>query len=362
VTVASDLARRTFRKARERVPYVSGNYPYVVARLKAKKALLFPKEMYAKMLQMEVPAIARVLGEGEYRQEILALGARHSGVALIEKATRANLARVFPQILDFSEGDLKTMIARYLDRWDIANIKTAVRGKLFGASPEEIHDGMVPAGSFTDEFLRAMADAEDLGALGALLGDTIFWPAWRAGAGDNEFHLAGFEDALDWIFYKDFLDSIPGTTEPMKLFRNFVRREIDVVNLRTLLRLRGMSGKVQREVFLPGGYELSRERLRELAGLDLANTMNQLREYDFYPALSVHMEEVEQGKLSRALREVEKWHLREAARWSNLYPLTIVPILDYILAKSREVENIRIIARGKADGLSPEAIRELLVV
>ena len=68
--------RTGFKRARERVPIETGNYPYVTARLKAKRALLIPDEMYARMLQMEIPQIARLLGDGEYRQELLHLGAR----------------------------------------------------------------------------------------------------------------------------------------------------------------------------------------------------------------------------------------------------------------------------------------------
>ncbi len=357
-----DDYRSLLKKIREKVPFESGNYPYAVARVKAKKALLLPKDVYAKMLQMEVPEIARLLGEGEYRQEILALGNRYSGVALIEKATRENLAKVFTQIIEFSEGDLKTMVSHYLDRWDIANVKTAVRGKLYGASPEEIYDGMVPAGSFGADFLRTMAEAEDMEAVGGILADTPYYAAWRAGRSGKEFNLAGFEDALDWMDYYELLRAVTPTTEPTRLFHNFVRREIDVVNLRTLLRVRGMAGRIPRDVFLPGGYELSKEELRELATLDLPALLVRLREYDFHYALAPHLEEVEKGRLSRALREVEKWHLREATRWSHIYPLSIVPILDYVLAKTREVENIRIIARGRVDGLSPEAVRELLVI
>ena len=43
-------------------------------------------------------------------------------------------------------------------------------------------------------------------------------------------------------------------------------------------------------------------------------------------------------------------------------PLSVLVILDYIVRKDREVQNLRIIARGKESGLSPEVIRELLVI
>ncbi|MCK4455629.1 MAG: V-type ATPase subunit, partial [Thermoplasmata archaeon] len=61
-------------------------------------------------------------------------------------------------------------------------------------------------------------------------------------------------------------------------------------------------------------------------------------------------------------RALEKHHLKEASTYSHLHPLSILPVLDYLISKEIEVENIRIIARGKRDGLSESTIRDLLVI
>ncbi len=47
---------------------------------------------------------------------------------------------------------------------------------------------------------------------------------------------------------------------------------------------------------------------------------------------------------------------------SYLYPLSILPVLDYLLKKEREVRNLRAIVRGKQTGPSNEKIEELVVV
>jgi V/A-type H+-transporting ATPase subunit C len=49
-------------------------------------------------------------------------------------------------------------------------------------------------------------------------------------------------------------------------------------------------------------------------------------------------------------------------RFSYLYPLSVLPVLDYLLKKEREVYNLRAIIRGKQAGLSNEIIEELVVV
>jgi V/A-type H+-transporting ATPase subunit C len=62
------------------------------------------------------------------------------------------------------------------------------------------------------------------------------------------------------------------------------------------------------------------------------------------------------------MRALEKHILREATKHANIHPLSILPVLDYLLAKKSEVDNIRIIARGKEDGLDDETIKNLLII
>jgi len=47
---------------------------------------------------------------------------------------------------------------------------------------------------------------------------------------------------------------------------------------------------------------------------------------------------------------------------SNRYPLSVCPVLGYVLAKEREVDNIRAVARGREAGLGEDEISEELVI
>ena len=66
--LGEEFARR-YRWVRDRIPIDSGNYPYVTARVRAKRASLVPEETYGRLLQMSIPEIARFLGEREYKAE-----------------------------------------------------------------------------------------------------------------------------------------------------------------------------------------------------------------------------------------------------------------------------------------------------
>src|SRR5438128_3935028 len=185
-----------WRRVMRYLPIESGNYPYVTARVRAKKAALLSPDVYERMLQMEIPQIARVIGEGAYKAEVLALASRASGVDLIELATSRNLAAVFTQIIGFSEGELRQMIGWYLDRFDVQNIKTIVRGKLFGATPAEVMEDIVAAGSLRESFLESLIQLPTLEAAFDRLDGTIYAQALEALGGSPS-------DLKKWNLWED---------------------------------------------------------------------------------------------------------------------------------------------------------------
>ena len=358
-----DVARYV-KRLTNRIPLESGNYPYVTARVRAKKAALLTKDVYERMLQMEAPQIARILGEGAYKAEILALAARVSGVDLIELATSRNLAAVYTQIIGFSEGELRQMIGWYLDRFDVQNIKTIVRAKLFGATPAEVSEDIVAAGSMKESFLHSLAELPTLEEVFDHLGGTIYAQA-LASTGEKPADVKKWnrwEDVVTQIYYANLLAVIPERTEGTRLMRDWVRREVDIVNLKTLLRLWAQKVTLSYDPFVDGGFELPRAELAEMMAMDANALAARLRDYALTEDLAGRLKDLQALGVGQLVRSVEKLHLLTAGRQAHVHPLSVLPILDYIVRKDREVQNLRIIARGKESALPTEVIRELLVI
>ncbi len=359
-----DRVRRRYRWIRERLPFETGNYPYVTARVKAKRASLLPQETYERLLLMEIPEIARFLGEREYKAQMLALGAKYSGVDLIEYAVSRNLAETYNRIYEFSEGNLRAMVGRYLDRYDLENIKTIIRAKTYGASAEEVEEDLIPAGSFSEEFLDGLVEMPTLDAVFEELRGTIYANglAVLKRKVSQVANWSEWEDLVSRLYYAELLASIPPATEANRFMRQFIQREIDIINLKTLLRAWAAKATFEREIFLDGGYEIPVDELHELVNLEKPNLVRRLQDYSFYEDIAEALEKVEETGIGFLVRRVEKVHLLGAARYAHLHPLSILPILDYIVRKDREAINIRLIARGKESGLPLETIRSLLVV
>ncbi len=356
--------KERYKSLRRRLPFDNGNFPYVTARVKARRSLLLPKESYDRFLQMEIPEIARYLGEQQYKEELLALGAQYAGVDLIEMAITRNLEKTYTQIYEFSEGQLKIMVGQYLDRYDLQNIKTVVRAKVYGATQRDLQEDIIPAGSFSRTFLEKLIEAKDLESIFKALEGTIYSNALQLlGKRPSEVTAwSDWEDLVSRLYYSELLESITPLNEPNTLMLEFVKREIDIINLKTMLRAWASKAQFEREIFLDGGYELSRENLREMLKMDEGQLARTLSKYQYYKEVAENLGKVVASGIGVLMRSAERAHLVEAEHYSHIHPLSILPVLDYIIRKDREVQNIRIIARGKESNLPTETIRELLVI
>ena len=152
------LARQERRKAK----VAARHFAYFNARVLAMRAKLLPKETYSKFLQMEIPEIARSLGESEYKVEIEQLGKRYRGVDLVEFSLNRNLAKTFHGLIKKAMGELQELLVDYIRFYDLENVTTVLRGKLSGISEEELRESFIPAGALPEADLVRLIEDHDL--------------------------------------------------------------------------------------------------------------------------------------------------------------------------------------------------------
>ncbi len=343
-----------------------GNYEYVTARVRSRRAKLFDEDDYRKLVRMGPGEIARFMEETEYEREMNELGSRHSGVDLIEYALNRNLARHFDALLRFSEGQLYDYVARYLRKFDAWNIKTVIRGIYSSAGREEIENDLIRAGEFSEATLAALLEADDIETVVERLEGTIFGAAAADALG--EFQETGtlvpLENAIDRAFYSNLLSGLPSETDRATgLYVEFLRAEIDFRNLRNALRLSRSGADIDpAEYYIPGGRLFEESELRALVG-NTDQLVERIRTSTYGEDLATALEELEEAEgLVEFERALEAALLEYSRGLSNRYPLSICPVFAYVLAKEREVDNVRAIARGREAGLTDERIQEELVV
>jgi V/A-type H+-transporting ATPase subunit C len=345
-----------------------GNYAYACARVKARKSFLLSKDTYSRMLVMDVHEVGRFLGETQYKEEMAMYGSRYSGANLVEVAVTRNLADTYSDILSFTTGHLREMVGNYLRRWDTFNVKTILRGRISKARPEEIVDTLVPAGAFSEAYLKSLVEMDGVHEIMEELvkqASLRITPELQRDVVDAG-RLAPLEDHLDRMLYYDLLDVIEPTNNAERLLRDFVRREVDVTNLKVLLKLKAEripEERIQRYL-IPGGMEFGVDKLRAMAqGEGTEAIMAELEKSSLFEDIKPAVERYRADKkLSELTIALDKALIGTSEKFANFYPLSVLPIVNYMIRKKVEVDNIRIIARGKESVLPKKVIEELLVV
>jgi V/A-type H+-transporting ATPase subunit C len=344
----------------------SSNYEYVTARVRSRRAKLFDEDDYRKLVRMGPGEIARFMEETEYETEMNALGARHSGVDLVEYALNENLAKHFDDLLQWAEGPLYGYIANYLRKFDTWNVKTAIRGVYTDADRADIQDDLIRTGEFSETFLDRLIDATSIEELVDLLENTIFGDPLEEAFSDYESEdvLVPLENAVDRAFYAHLMDDIgsPEPDTPTALYQEFLEAEIDFRNVRNALRIARSGADIDPAAyFMDGGRLFDPEELRGLAA-NIEELVTRIRESTYGNDLAEALEDLEDAdSLIGFEHALDTALLEYSQKLSSRYPLSVCPVLSYILAKEREIENIRAIARGREAGLSVEEIETELV-
>ena len=331
----------------------NAQWAYIVARVRVMKRSLIPQEEYRKLLNMDFNEIVRYLEETEYKKEIDELSYKYTGLRLLDYALSLHLFRKYKRILDVSFGTAKELILEYLKRWDVWNMINILRGKLANVPPEEIEETLVPVGEFSYDFYKSLV-VRDIDEIIKAFDRT---PYYETLSKVGQAPLNEIEDELYKIYYSRIVSMRPAE-QALKLFVDFIRKEIDLKNIKTILRLK--MDEVPPETIMtrivPGGYQLSVDEARKLAAMPFDELVKSLEGYWFWKGIEI------EDSFSRVEIKLDGMWMREVARRANHYPLSILPVLHYMCLKKLEADNIRIIGWGKWEGLPNEAIEEQLVI
>ncbi len=291
-------------------------YAYTNTRVRVMKSKLIDPTDYPKLMKMSLDQIARYLQETEYKKEIDLMGATYSGVDLIEYSLNRNLANSFKKILDFSLKDSKESINLYLKKYDLWNIKTILRGKQSNESNKEIIDDLIPAGEFTEAFLiEVIKKSNSVEEAIEFFKKTSYYEILKK----YSKNLSELEDELDINYYSELIQKSEGKAKD--LFQE------QAIQLDALNSARAKETKI------------------EMKRIFSAKKKTKIKVED------IHKSRIE-FKQNLAVKGRKLLH--EFKRKSS-------PVIGYFIAKENEINNLRIISRGKHSGLPEELIEQQMV-
>ena len=341
-------------------------YEYVCTRMRVRKSKLLAREDYLRMLNMSIPEITRFIEETQYKKEIDELGTSFSGIDLLEIALSWNLAKEYQNIQKIAPGDLKRFTQSYLRKWDIQNVLTILRGKSQKVKSGKIKEILIPAGELDRVFLDRLLKEESPERVVEALKGFSMYPILAGGLGEAiaEGSFAHMENALYRQFYNELIEEAMSGFKGGRLFLNYIRLEIDMINIRNMFRLR--AARIQqdaREMAIPGATFSVDEFQRLINREDYNEFIDAVKSRI---KLSPLLDMLDTLRQEKSLREIEidliKFQIREMESMSKLNPFSIHPILTYLEKKKYEIINLRALARGKEAKLPTDRIKGYLVI
>lgn len=326
------------------------DYPYMYARISAKRAKLLDEDDYENFLKLGPNEIARKLEEGEYKEDINDLGAEHDGVELVELALMRNVSRIMSDLIDIAPEELEGLITVFLRRYDILSLKRLIRWKK-GGQENNIHSFLLPVGSYSFEELEDLAekDLEEICKAAAFKDSEVDYQSYI----DPKDDIRKIEKNLDNAYY-DELEKMAEKVESV-WFKRFVKQEIEYENLKIALRLKksGADEDQIREWLVSGdGTKLVEEVITASRFDEAIDAVQESEEL-----------ELEQETLEEVEHSLERARLDRALTTLHTEPLGITSIFGYIVAKLIEVRNLRILIRAKETEIQNlETIRKNLVI
>ncbi|HEQ79310.1 MAG TPA: hypothetical protein ENN76_03485 [Euryarchaeota archaeon] len=172
-----------------------------------------------------------------------------------------------------------------------------------------------------------------------------------------------FEDILMKEYYNNLVKILESGDFAEKHLQKFVKLEIDIQNLLCIIKTHNNIEQWDsffNRAFIPNGLHVDQRRFKELCSIKDFSTLSQS-----ISSLEIFSNDEPFKAMtftSSAMlgRELSKSRLKMGQRFSRLYPLSVLPIIHYIVKKESEVENLRILARGKERKLPREIISELI--
>jgi len=330
---------------------LSNDYPYMYARVSAKKAKLLDEREYNKLVKMEPSEIARNLEEGDYKEEIDQLGSQYDGVDLVELALARNLANTFSHLADIAPETLQETMTTYLRRYDILSLKRILRAKKTGRE-EEISGLLTPVIGFT------LQELEELSTKGFdHIKNNI---EFKESNTNYQEYLEGKEElreieaALDQAYFDEMNHLAERIKNPH--LKKFIKEEMQYENLKITLRLKkyDVEEPETRERLLKNGRDQLLEDCVKCADLDEALELVE-EELDIRFDDDAGLEDIED--------QLEVNRLENALKTLHREPLDITSIIGYIVAKTIEVRNLRMLIRAKETGIqNQQTIKDNLVI
>lgn len=262
----------------------------------------------------------------------------------------------------FLPGDVLKILRAYIVKYDVHNIKAALRRVLTGKKARVIPLGTI----YNSGLLNELSDAETTDSIIEILGKCNLrdYVASLDGGKIEEGTKPGLiaEAELDSVYYKNVLDTTRGMKDGFVLAKAF-GLIIDLTNLQILCRaIIEEIGTQAATSIITEGYLLPARNIKEMLPFKLTDVPDKLGNDLYRQVLEDVLNTYNRTHSITAVEEtIDKYKfslVRELLSPRVLSPLVVV---WYLIIKEIELRNLRLILKATFDNISLEEIKHYLV-
>ena len=338
-----------------------GNTPYIAARAKSRRQKLADRARLRQLINQSVDPLTVAVGELGYRTEIDLYAGKLTGGDLVEAALTHNLEVELQEIVDMSNRAIRPLIEIYTLRFEYQNAKAVLRAVHNEISIEEVGNSILPEiNDINTPWLKVIESSDDLKSAALLMRRKSFGSALARVHEDGS--LSEYEDALDRHYFETAIKAMRmAKGAPARFLSRLFASEIDHRNIVNILEASavGIPSDQLVSLLIPGGRLLPKRSFSTIASGGRSAMLDLLRAGDRFD-MSAFEVVLEESESTRSLDPVITWmKVREYAmmqRMSYLHPVSALPIIHYVAMKVQEVNDLRLIVRGRLAGLSAEVL------
>lgn len=298
--------------------------------------------------------------EEKHTLELAGLG--HLAEDIVEDSSRLEQALITALISEAEvlanalNGTARDLLVYWMRRFELANLKAIIRGKMTGQPVDTIRDQLISLGQFATLPVEDLLRTDDVAELLRRLEETPYSDIARQARRvfEEQQHLFALDAAIDRRYLVGLSKRAkavgPGGGEAL---RALIGVSADRLNLSWLLRYRFAYNLAPAESYYllaPTGYRLSTVQLRELAQL------GSIEEVVSHCPPAVRRLIDGLTTTTEIDRALEREVLRIAALTLHRTTFNLARAFAYLMLRRRDLDQIYAILKGKRLGIAPAEI------
>jgi V/A-type H+-transporting ATPase subunit C len=248
------------------------SYEYLNTRLRFMSVKLLTPQQFKSFMEMrQLDELINALAETDYGPEIEKSSVEYSGYALVENALVQHVQRLFSKLYRMAFDDARVLMRVLLERFEVFNLKTILRGFHVGTEPEETALSLFPTILYPTAFYAELLKREGISSIIDYLlsvGNRYYKPLSAvAGEYESTGKLAVLESAIDSFYFQGSRQTLQAIGDDnATLVRQTLGTETDILNMLYALRVveAGVESEEKYKYILQGGERLDEEFVRDL--------------------------------------------------------------------------------------------------